>query len=122
MEFTGEPVNKAFFDLTDPASAYVFGFLQADGTHTAGSGRKGRVSVEIKADDVQLLSRNSASPPLALIDHLPYPYHQFLILDLQIRGSVHVHARRAHAIARARAPGWPQERDHRPTGRAIQPQ
>ena len=55
MEFTGEPVNKAFFDLTDPASAYVFGFLQADGTHTAGPGRKGRVSVEIKADDVQLL-------------------------------------------------------------------
>jgi len=33
----------------------VFGFLQADGTHTAGPGRKGRVSVEIKADDVQLL-------------------------------------------------------------------
>src|SRR5690348_16046030 len=55
MEFTSEPVNKALFDLADPASAYVFGFLQADGTHTAGPGRKGRVSVEIKADDVQLL-------------------------------------------------------------------
>src|SRR6185437_10666143 len=55
MEFTSEPVNKALFDLADPANAYVFGFLQADGTHYAGKGRKGRVSVEIKACDVQLL-------------------------------------------------------------------
>jgi hypothetical protein len=29
MEFTSEPVNKALFDLADPDSAYVFGFLQA---------------------------------------------------------------------------------------------
>src|SRR5262249_4939110 len=53
MESTSRSTNGALFDLADPANAYVFGFLQADGTHTAGSGRKGRVSVEIKADDVQ---------------------------------------------------------------------
>lgn len=55
MESTSRLTNEALFDLADPANAYVFGFLQADGTHTAGTGRKGRVSVEIKADDVQLL-------------------------------------------------------------------
>ena len=49
MESTSRLTNKALFDLADPASAYVFGFLQADGTHYAGKGRKGRVSVEIKA-------------------------------------------------------------------------
>lgn len=43
------------FDLSDPASAYVFGFMQADGHHQSGRGRKGRVSVEIKASDVDLL-------------------------------------------------------------------
>src|SRR5689334_15047304 len=55
MESTSRLTNEALFDLADPANAYVFGFLQADGTHAAGPGRKGRVSVEIKADDVQLL-------------------------------------------------------------------
>jgi hypothetical protein len=28
-----------FFDLRNPASAYVFGFMQADGHHYAGRGR-----------------------------------------------------------------------------------
>jgi hypothetical protein len=49
------PTTKAHFDLSDPASAYVFGFIQADGHHYAGKGRKGRISIEIKADDVGLL-------------------------------------------------------------------
>jgi hypothetical protein len=48
-------MTEAHFDLSDPASAYVFGFIQADGHHSAGKGRKGRISVEIKAEDVQLL-------------------------------------------------------------------
>jgi hypothetical protein len=43
------------FDLTDPASAYVFGFMQADGHHHRGIGRKGSISVEIKASDVDVL-------------------------------------------------------------------
>lgn len=43
------------FDLTDPASAYVFGFMQADGHHRAGPGQKGYVSIEIKAQDAELL-------------------------------------------------------------------
>ena len=47
MEYTSGLTNEALFDLADPANAYVFGFLQADGTHYAGKGRKGRVSVEI---------------------------------------------------------------------------
>jgi len=43
------------FILSDPASAYVFGFMQADGHHYAGRGRKGCVSIEIKASDADLL-------------------------------------------------------------------
>jgi hypothetical protein len=53
------------FDLRDPASAYVFGFLQADGHHYAGRGRKGSISVEIKAEDADLLR--------AMQEVLPWP-------------------------------------------------
>jgi hypothetical protein len=38
-----------------PAAAYVFGFVQADGHHYAGPGQKGRISVEIKSKDIDLL-------------------------------------------------------------------
>lgn len=44
-----------FFDLRNPASAYVFGFMQADGHHYAGRGRKGTVTIEIKAQDADVL-------------------------------------------------------------------
>src|SRR5215470_10436287 len=50
-----QAANAMRFDLSDPASAYVFGFMQADGHHYAGRGRKGRISVEIKAKDADLL-------------------------------------------------------------------
>src|SRR4029077_1599876 len=53
----------ADFNLTDPASAYVFGFMQADGHHYSGKGRKGRISVEIKADDAELLYAMQAVIP-----------------------------------------------------------
>jgi hypothetical protein len=43
------------FDLRDPASAYVFGFMQADGHHYAGRGQKGSITIEIKAQDAGLL-------------------------------------------------------------------
>jgi len=43
------------FDLRDPASAYVFGFMQADGHHRASSRNRGDVSIEIKAEDAGLL-------------------------------------------------------------------
>lgn len=43
------------FDLRDPASAYVFGFMQADGHHRAGPGKKGSIVIEIKAQDADLL-------------------------------------------------------------------
>jgi hypothetical protein len=55
----------ATFDLRDPASAYVFGFMQADGHHRAGPGRKGAVTVEIKAEDADLL--------WAMREVLPWP-------------------------------------------------
>ena len=48
------PVGTTF-DLRDPASAYVFGFMQADGHHRAGPGKKGSIVVEIKAQDADLL-------------------------------------------------------------------
>ncbi|MEW2296962.1 LAGLIDADG family homing endonuclease [Streptomyces sp. NPDC006743] len=44
-----------FMDLTDPAYAYMFGFLQADGHLHQGPGRKGRLTVEISARDINLL-------------------------------------------------------------------
>ncbi|WP_315903993.1 hypothetical protein [Streptomyces fulvoviolaceus] len=44
-------------DLTVPEYAYMFGFLQADGHLKQGPGRKGRLSVEINARDVELLHR-----------------------------------------------------------------
>lgn len=51
------------FDLANPAHAYVFGFMQADGHHYAGRGSKGRISVEIKADDADLLHAMQAVIP-----------------------------------------------------------
>ena len=42
-------------DLTVPEYAYMFGFLQADGHLYQGTGRKGRLSLEINARDIDLL-------------------------------------------------------------------
>jgi hypothetical protein len=39
--------------------AYVFGFMQADGHHRAGPGQKGSITVEIKAQDADLLRATS---------------------------------------------------------------
>jgi hypothetical protein len=43
------------FDLRDPGNAYIFGFMQADGHHRAESRQRGYVSIEIKAQDADLL-------------------------------------------------------------------
>ena len=50
-----EPIANRFMDLTIPEYAYMFGFLQADGHLKQGPGRKGRLSVEINARDIDLL-------------------------------------------------------------------
>jgi hypothetical protein len=42
-------------DLAVPEYAYMFGFLQADGHLQQGVGRKGKLSVELSARDVELL-------------------------------------------------------------------
>ncbi|MFI1368289.1 hypothetical protein [Streptomyces griseochromogenes] len=42
-------------DLTVPEYAYMFGFLQADGHLAKGVGQKGRLTVEISAQDIDLL-------------------------------------------------------------------
>ncbi|WP_329186708.1 hypothetical protein [Streptomyces sp. NBC_01428] len=42
-------------DLEDPEYAYMFGFLQADGHLSKGTGQKGRLTVEISARDVGIL-------------------------------------------------------------------
>jgi hypothetical protein len=42
-------------DLMVPEYAYMFGFLQADGHLAKGAGQKGRLTVEINAQDVALL-------------------------------------------------------------------
>lgn len=44
-------------DLTVAEYAYMFGFLQADGHLKQGPGKKGRLSVEINARDIELLHR-----------------------------------------------------------------
>jgi hypothetical protein len=53
----------ARFDLRDPASAYVFGFMQADGHHRTGTRNRGAVTVEIKAQDAELLRAMQAVIP-----------------------------------------------------------
>jgi hypothetical protein len=53
--------DNALFDLADPASAYIFGFMQADGSHYAGPGNKGRVTIEIKAEDAPVLYEMQAA-------------------------------------------------------------
>ena len=50
-----ETSSEAGFNLADPAYAYIFGFMQADGHHYAGRGKKGAITIEINARDVELL-------------------------------------------------------------------
>jgi hypothetical protein len=47
--------DTSFMDLADPRYAYMFGFLQADGHLAAGTGRKGRLTVEINVRDIAIL-------------------------------------------------------------------
>ncbi|MFG2598873.1 hypothetical protein [Streptomyces sp. NPDC048462] len=47
--------SSGFMDLSDPRYAYMFGFVQADGHLAAGTGRKGRLSVEINVRDIAIL-------------------------------------------------------------------
>ncbi|MFC8955714.1 LAGLIDADG family homing endonuclease [Streptomyces sp. NPDC057101] len=49
------PSTPSFMDLTDPKYAYMFGFLQADGHLSQGTGRKGRLTAEINARDIHIL-------------------------------------------------------------------
>lgn len=42
-------------DLADPSHAYLFGLLQTDGSHYAGPGNKGKISIEVGVRDVALL-------------------------------------------------------------------
>ncbi|MGW0658172.1 hypothetical protein [Streptodolium elevatio] len=46
-----------FMDLTQPEYSYMFGFLQADGTLSAGSGDKGQLAVELSRTDREILLR-----------------------------------------------------------------
>lgn len=50
-------VAAPFFDLTKPEHAYLFGLLQTDGHHTAGTRNRGRISIELKADDAAILHK-----------------------------------------------------------------
>ncbi|MER5767752.1 LAGLIDADG family homing endonuclease [Streptomyces sp. NPDC001985] len=44
-----------FMDLQDPRYAYMFGFLQADGHLATGTGKKGRLAVELSHRDLAIL-------------------------------------------------------------------
>jgi hypothetical protein len=45
----------AHLDLTDPAHAYFIGFAQTDGNHYAGTGRRGRLTIELSQRDEAVL-------------------------------------------------------------------
>lgn len=47
--------GRSFMDLEHPDYAYMFGFLQADGHLAQGTGRKGRLTVEINVRDIGVL-------------------------------------------------------------------
>jgi hypothetical protein len=47
--------TTSFMDLTVPAYAYMFGFLQADGHLHQGTGQKGRLTVEVNVRDIDVL-------------------------------------------------------------------
>ncbi|MFI6645833.1 LAGLIDADG family homing endonuclease [Streptomyces sp. NPDC050504] len=49
------PTSPTFMNLEDPRYAYMFGFIQADGHLAAGTGRKGRLTVEISVRDIDIL-------------------------------------------------------------------
>ncbi|MEU4099688.1 LAGLIDADG family homing endonuclease [Streptomyces tanashiensis] len=49
------PTAPTFMDLENPEYAYMFGFLQADGHLSRGSGQKGRLTAEINARDIHIL-------------------------------------------------------------------
>lgn len=54
-------MTSAFtFDLTVPAHAYAFGFMQADGHLRQGVGQKGALTVELQRGDAELLEKISA--------------------------------------------------------------
>jgi len=52
-----------FLDLTVPEHAYMFGFLQGDGSLKAGVGRKGQLTVELAVRDTGLLEEFQALVP-----------------------------------------------------------
>jgi hypothetical protein len=52
-----EPSADQFMDLTVPGYAYMFGFMQADGHLQQGVGQKGKLTVEINAQDIELLHK-----------------------------------------------------------------
>lgn len=53
-----------FFDLSIPEHAYLFGLLQTDGHHQASTRNRGRITIELAADDAVLLHR--------LVDIVPW--------------------------------------------------
>ncbi|MET7874763.1 hypothetical protein [Streptomyces cyaneofuscatus] len=59
--------TSTFMDLEDPRYAYMFGFLQADGHLAPGTGRKGRLSVEIGVRDIAILREFQQLTPYSSI-------------------------------------------------------
>jgi hypothetical protein len=48
-------VHVRHIDLMQPAHAYFFGFAQTDGNHYAGTGQKGRFTIELSERDDAVL-------------------------------------------------------------------
>ena len=58
-----EPEFAWAFDLTIPEHAYLFGFLQTDGHHFAGTGQRGKISIEVNVRDRPVLEAFSRIVP-----------------------------------------------------------
>ncbi|MFF2304477.1 hypothetical protein ACFVVP_18465 [Streptomyces sp. NPDC058128] len=53
--FDVSALTPTFMDLQDPEYAYMFGFLQADGHLSRGTGQKGKLTTEINVRDIAIL-------------------------------------------------------------------
>jgi hypothetical protein len=49
--------SPGFLDVTNPEHAYLFGFLQGDGSLKGGTGRKGRLTIELCVSDIAVLEQ-----------------------------------------------------------------
>lgn len=56
-------MSDRFLELTNPAHAYMFGFIQTDGHLSEGSRNRGKVTIELKIEDKTILEQFASMLP-----------------------------------------------------------